>query len=349
MATISSFLFCRHLRGESTAHQLFFKNGKVKKSGRGLSFWFFPLGANISEVPLDDRELPFLFHGPSADFQEVTVQGVITFRVVSPDVLADRVDFTLDTGTGAFTKQPLDKLALLLTQLAQQLAVADLIRSPLRAILEEGIERLRVAIHDGLAADPGLSAMGIEVVSTRVSAVKPTAEMEKALQMPAREAIQQQADEATFARRALAVEKERAIQENTLHTQIELARREAQLIEQRGQNERTRATEAACAKRIEVEAQASHGKIQAEAQAGNIKVIEEAKVSAERERMAIYRDLPQSAMMGLAARDLANNLKRIEHLSIGSDLLGPVLHRLAEAGTARLEAGNAQNTRGEGK
>jgi hypothetical protein len=339
MATISSFLFCRHLRGESTAHLLFFKNGKLKTSGRGISFWFLPLGASITEVPLDDRELPFLFHGASSDYQEITVQGVITYRVIAPDVLADRVDFTLDTATGAFTKQPLDKLALLVTQLAQQLAVGDLTRSPLRSILEEGIDRLRAAIHRGLTSDPGLGAMGLEIVSTRVSSIKATAEMEKALQMPAREQIQQQADEATFSRRALAVEKERAIQENTLHTQIELAKREEQLIEQRGQNERRRATEAAEAKRIEVESTASHGKIQAEAQAGNIRVIEVAKVEAERERMAIYRDLPQSAMMGLAARDLANNLKRIEHLSIGSDLLGPMLTRLAQAGTARLEEG----------
>ena len=40
----------------------------------------------------------------------------------------------------------------------------------------------------------------------RVAAVAPTAEMEKALQQPTREAIQQNADEATFQRRALAVE-----------------------------------------------------------------------------------------------------------------------------------------------
>lgn len=337
MATISSFLFCRHLRGETTAHLLFFKNGKLRRSGRGISFWFFPLGASITEVPLDDRELPFLFHGASSDHQEITVQGVITYRVVAPDVLAERVDFSLDTATGAFTKQPLDKLALQVTQMAQQLAVGDLTRSPLRTVLEEGIERARAAIHQGLTTDAGLAAMGLEIVSTRVSSVKATSEMEKALQMPAREQIQQQADEATFARRALAVEKERAIQENTLHTQIELARREESLIEQRGQNERRRATEAAEAKRIEVESTAMNGKIQAEAQAGNIKVIEEAKVNAERERMAIYRDLPQSAMMGLAARELAGNLKRIEHLSIGNDLLGPMLSRLAQAGTARLE------------
>jgi len=50
--------------------------------------------------------------------------------------------------------------------------------------------------------------------------------MEKAMEAPIRECIQQEADEAAFARRALAVEKERAIKENELKNQIELAKRD---------------------------------------------------------------------------------------------------------------------------
>ena len=92
-----------------------------------------------------------------------------------------------------------------------------------------------------------IRGMGLEVVSVRVGAVKPVAEVEKALQVPVREGIQQEADEATFRRRAEAVEKERAIQENELQNQIELARREADLIERRGENERKRVTDEAAA------------------------------------------------------------------------------------------------------
>lgn len=52
-------------------------------------------------------------------------------------------------------------------------------------------------------------------------------------------------------RRALAVKKERAIAENKLQNKIELSRQEQSLNEQRGQNERRRASEEAEAKRIE--------------------------------------------------------------------------------------------------
>jgi regulator of protease activity HflC (stomatin/prohibitin superfamily) len=342
MATISSLVFWRHVRGEPTAHLVFFKDGRVRKSGRGLSFWFSPLGASLAEVPLDDRELPFLFHAFSSDFQEVTVQGVITYRVVAPEVLAQRVDFAVDTRTGVLLRQPLDKLAAIVTERAQELSAGDIARSPLRAALDAGIERIREAIHAGLAADDGLSAMGLEIVSTRVSSIKPTAEMERALQMPAREAIQQQADEATFSRRALAVEKERAIASNELSNKIELARQKQALIEQEGQNQRRSATEKAEAQRIEADAAALRKRTESTAEADSIRAIEDAKVTAERDRMAIYRDLPSAALLGLAARDLAGNLPPIQHLSLGPDTLGPMLTRLLHAGADRLEGGSKE-------
>ena len=54
MADIRSFLFVRHLRAESSSHVLLYRRGSLVKSGRGLSFWFFPMTASIAEVPVDD-------------------------------------------------------------------------------------------------------------------------------------------------------------------------------------------------------------------------------------------------------------------------------------------------------
>ncbi len=335
---ISNFLFLRHLRAEPTSHVLFFKDGTLKQTGPGLSFWFLPLGASVSVVPLDDRELPFLFKGRSSDFQDVSVNGAVIWRVKSPEQLARRVDFSVDSATGAFTGEPLDRIAASVTQLAQQLASTFLNKAALRQILDDGIEVIRAAINNGLATDPGLLSMGVEIVATRVSSVLPTAEMEKALQMPAREHIQQQADQATFQRRALAVEKERAIQENELHNQIELAKREETLIAQRGQNERRRSTETAESKRIEAEAAAKNVTLNAEAQAQSIRVLEEAKVNAEKERMDIYKDLSSTTMFGLAARELASKLTSIEHLTLSPDMLGSMLQRVMGAGAKKLEA-----------
>ncbi|MCC7109459.1 MAG: band 7 protein [Deltaproteobacteria bacterium] len=338
MATITSFLFARHLRVEPTSHVLFYKDGRLKRSGRGLAFWFMPLGASLSVVPLDDREQAFLFRGRSADFQEVAVNGVVVYRVKSAEELAARVDFAVDNATGNYTKEPLDRLAAVVTQLSQQLATTWLGRRPLKEILAAGPDALRAVVHEGLSADEGLAAMGLEIVATRIASVAPTAEMEKALQMPTREHIQQQADEATFARRALAVEKERAIQENELHNQTELAKREETLIAQRGQNEKKRAIDAAESKRIEAEGAAKNVRVNAEAQADSIRVLEDAKVNAEKERMDIYRDLPPAALLGLAARELAGKLQTIEHLNLSPDMLGSLLERVLGAQARKLES-----------
>jgi hypothetical protein len=44
----------------------------VKHEGIGQSFWYRPLTAVLSEVPVDDRELPPLFHARTSDFADVT-------------------------------------------------------------------------------------------------------------------------------------------------------------------------------------------------------------------------------------------------------------------------------------
>jgi NADH dehydrogenase/NADH:ubiquinone oxidoreductase subunit G len=166
--------------------------------------------------------------------------------------------------------------------------------------------------------------MGLEVANVRVADISPSSELSRALQTPTFERLQQQTDQATFERRALAVEKERAIAENELSNQIELARRQKELIGREDENARTRATAEAAAK-----------KIQAEAEAQRIQVIEEARTQAERQRVAVYSDLPAGVMMGLAARELAGKLQTIEHLNITPDLLATLVgDALGRAGHA---------------
>lgn len=337
MAEIRTYPFFRHVRAEHSVHLLKFTRGKLQKSGRGLALWFMPMSTSIAEVPVDDRELSFLFHARSADFQDVNVQGVITYRVASPETVSERIDFSIDLRHGGYRKQPLDQIATMLTELAQQLAIDYLGRAAVRAILAAGPEPIRNRIEDGLRDETALTAMGIEIITVRVSAVKPDAELERSLEVPTRESIRQSADEAGFQRRALAVEKERAIAENELQNKIELARREEALIAQQGQNGRKRQGEEAAAARIEAEGKAERVRIDAESRAESIRVLEEARVAAERAKMEIYRDMPSRVMAGLAARELAGKLQKIEHLNISPDMLGPSLLRLVEAGTSKLE------------
>jgi regulator of protease activity HflC (stomatin/prohibitin superfamily) len=327
---------------------ILFNGGHRKRSGRGLSFWFHPLSASIAEVPCVDRELTFLFHGRSADFQDVVAQGVIAYRVADPDRLSERIDFSVDLRLGMWQENPLDQLTQLLTQTAQQEAWDYLASTALRSILEDGVERIRERIEEGLAATGEADALGLEIVAVRVSSVAPSAELEKALQMPMRESIQQEADEATFARRALAVEKERAIEENELSNRIELARRQEELIAQEGSNQRHLSTEQAEARRIDAQSSAECVRVEAGAEAERIALVEEAQVGSERERVGIYSDLEPVVLFGLAAREFAGKLDRIDHLNLGSDALGPILGDLFQAGARYLTGQGAAPDNGIG-
>jgi hypothetical protein len=214
--------------------------------------------------------------------------------------------------------------------------------TPLRDLVADGVGRLRDRIGEGLGADASLAEMGLAIASVRVSAVAPSAEVEKALAAPTRERIAADADEAAFARRAAAVDKERAIAENELANRIELARREADLVAQQGANARSKATEDAAALRIAADADAEVSKVAAEAEAASIRLVEAERNTAEADRIAVYRELAPAVLMGLAAREFAGKIETIEHLNLTPDMLGTLFTDLLSAGTRRLEAGTAE-------
>lgn len=104
MTRINHLPLTAHLRADASSHVIRYRNGVPIRSGRGLSFWSRPLDTAVAEVPLDDQELTFLFHGRSADVQEVITQGIVTSRVADPETLAARIDFGLDLRTDHHTK-----------------------------------------------------------------------------------------------------------------------------------------------------------------------------------------------------------------------------------------------------
>ncbi|HET9050353.1 MAG TPA: SPFH domain-containing protein [Candidatus Dormibacteraeota bacterium] len=342
MADITRYPGLRHLRGRPTVHVRHVRRGRVVHDGTAQSFWFRPLSAVLSEVPVDDRELPLVFHARTADFQDVTVQASATYRVIDAALASNRLDFSVDPDSGRWRGTPLEQVAGMLAETAQQHALDLLATMPLEAALVDGVAAVRERIATGLAADDRLHATGLAVVGARVVAIRPEPDLERALQTPTREQVQQDADRATFERRALAVERERAIGENELQTQIELARREEQLVAQRGANGRRRAEEEAAANGIETQAQASRELRLAEARAAGRRALGEAEGAAETARMAAYRDLDEATLLGLAVRELAANLPRIQSLVLTPDLVAPLLARIGTQVTAAGAEGGAQ-------
>jgi regulator of protease activity HflC (stomatin/prohibitin superfamily) len=326
MADIKRFGLLRHLRSEANVQIIRYHKGAVTRQGRGIAFWFLPHSASVAELPMDDRDMVLFFKGRSKDFQAVTVQGNLTWRVADPSVLGARVNFSIDLRSGTYTEKPIEQIETLLTGMSQQLATQYFAQASLHDLLDAGIEPLRARLEQGLGATERLTAMGLEIAAIRLAAISPTAELERALQTPTFEGLQQKADQAVFERRALAVEKERAIAENELHNKTELARRESELIAQEATNARNRA-----------EGTREAMQVAAQGEATRIRTVEQANAEMEQMRIAIYRDLSSHVLLGLAARELAGKLTRIDHLNVTPDLLATVMGELGK-GTAAVRA-----------
>ena len=340
MADITRRFFLLHLRGTPTAWIRHHVRGKVRHEGVGLSFWYRPLTAVLSEVPIDDRELPLLFHARTSDFADVTVQATVTYRIAEPALAATRLDFSIDPVRGLWRAEPLGQVATLLAELAQQPALDLLARVPLAEALTAGIGPIREAIAAALRTDSRLAETGVTVVSARVVAIRPEPELERALQTPTREAVQVEADRATYARRAQAVEQERSIAENELQTKIELARREQQLVEQHGANARRRAELDGAADLVTTQAKAERDRIASAARADNergmataraegVRAVGLAEGDAEAARLAAYRDLPAAVLQALALKELAGRLPSIGQVTVTPDVVTAALSRFA--------------------
>src|SRR6266700_7903467 len=158
MADIKRYGFMRHLRSDASVHVARYRNGRLVKSGRGLAFWFTMHRASVAELPMDDRNMVLFFKGRSKDFQAVTVQGNLTWRVVDPNVLGTRIDFSIDLKTGRHITKPIEQIDALLTGMSQQLATQYFAQASVHDLLNAGIEPLRVRLEQGLGGSERLGA-----------------------------------------------------------------------------------------------------------------------------------------------------------------------------------------------
>jgi len=347
MAEIRKLFWARHLRAEATSHILQYRAGRLRRSGVGLAFWFYPMTTALAEVPVDDRDLNFIFKGRTRDHQEVTVQGIVTYRVNDAERLATRVDFAIDLDSGTHLKQPLEQIATLLTGIAQQAGLQVIARAQLEELLSAGFDDLVAALRRALESHPTLAEMGLVLENVRVDDLRPAPDLDRALQTPTREGLQQQADEATFRRRALAVEKERAIAENELETQVELARREEGLIAQRGRNARQEVEQQAEDERIQAAAVAERQQIEGDSIARRKRTLAAAEADAARLEAELAAERVRLDAAAAADRVRAEGGAQAEAARLVGEARAETTRRQGLAEAERLGAIGEARARGE--
>src|SRR5208283_792439 len=227
----------KFIKVQPTTYLLQYRGGKIVREGLGLSFFYYAPTTSLMAVPVASADIPFIFQETTADFQGVTIQGQVTYRVGDAKRLAPLLNYTLAPNGQDYTSEDPEKLSERVIHVINVLARAELQKLPLREAIRASDELVQ-AVKARLVAADEITSLGLEVLGLSILAIKPTPETARALEAETREQMFREADEAIYARRNSAVEQERAIKENELNTEIAVENKKRQIRETQMEAER---------------------------------------------------------------------------------------------------------------
>jgi hypothetical protein len=229
--------FLNYIKVEPTTFVAEYRRGEVRRKGPGLAFWYFAPTTTLVAVPLETIEVPFIFKELTQDFQEITVQGQLVYRVLDPEMLASAMNFTLKPNSREYMSDDPMKLNNRIIN-----AVQVNMRTAIEALsLSDALvsaQSLVKIVKQVLSGSPVLTSLGVGIVELAIVAIKPTPETSRALEASVRERILGDADEAIYKRRNASIESERAIKENELRTELAVNRKQHEIQEAKLQSKR---------------------------------------------------------------------------------------------------------------
>lgn len=282
-----------YYKGEPSRFIIKYRGGNIKRKGIGLGFFYLKKLVNIVAIPITTTDANFIFNELTANFQDITLQGHITYKINDPLKISTILDFSITPMNGQYLTEDPEKLELRIKNIVQRIVKKEIMGMKLKDSLFVA-EELATKVMDQANDTQILQEMGIDVLSCTFTSIKPTPEISKALEAEYREALQRKADEAIYARRAAAVEQESKIKENQLQTQIVLEEKKKKLIELNGQN-----------------------------------ILSEAEFTAQAEAKTIenYEKFETDKLLAYAIKELANNANKIGDLTITSEILAELLKK----------------------
>lgn len=222
----------RFVKSQPTVHLMQFRNGRVVREGVGNAFFYYAPTTTLVAVPVGTQARPFMLELVTGDFQNVTLQGQVDWRISEPRLIAGMLDFSLKPGSTQYASEEPERLG---ERVVAQVQVA--VQQQLQGLNLQGALRSGAAVAQSvqrlLAQQPELRALGVQVLNVVVTAIKPKPDIARALEAEAREANLKAADDAIYLRRMASVEKERAIRENELQTEVAVERKQREIQEAR--------------------------------------------------------------------------------------------------------------------
>lgn len=224
-----------YFKAEPTEFVRFSSGGKVKKEGKGVGGFFLPYRASIELVPLAMVDHPFVFKEICRDNQEVTLNGGFLYRITDTGLVIATYDFSIDPETKNYLSETARKLPQNILELVQSRTRKEVQKTQLKELLIKSEELSDTVMREVTSANR-LNDIGVKLDRIYFSSIRPKPEIAQALETEYREKLLEEADKATYSRRAGAVKKERAIQEQEMATKLAMAKKEEELVALNGAN-----------------------------------------------------------------------------------------------------------------
>lgn len=292
-----------YFKGQPSDYIIKYVGSRKSQAGQGLSFFYLRFNTQIVAVPTQSIDCPFVFSEISSDYQVVSVQGQLTYRIADPEKTANLLNLSIDATTGKHTTEDLRILGQRVVNALQITTHQEVENRKLEECIRD-VQGISAAVSERLANDPTLESFGIELLGVFILAVTPTPEMSKALEAEFREQLLRRADEAIMARRASAVDDERKIREKELESDSALEKGRAELIELQGQNMLREAE--------------NRGKV--------IEIESAAKAEALKQELAALGEIDAKLLLAESMRVLGTNAEKIGQLNITSEILAGLLN-----------------------
>ncbi len=330
----------KFIKVQPTTYLLQYRGGKIVREGLGLSFFYYGPTTSLVAVPVASTDTPFIFQETTADFQAVTIQGQVTYRISEPKRLAALLNYTLEKDGDTYVSEDPEKLPERVIHVINVIARAELQKLPLREAIRAS-DTLVQAVKARLVAAEEITSLGLEVLGLSILAIKPTPETARALEAETREQLFREADEAVYARRNSAVEQERAIKENELNTEIAVENKKRQIRETQMEAERTVQEKKHLVQKEALEANigmedrrkslvalaAENAKAEADARAYGVSSTMKALGSADAKILQALATtgMKPEQLIAFAFQELAGRADKIGQLNISPDLLRELL------------------------
>ena len=86
------------------------ERAKELRKARGLSFYYFDKSTAVAVIPVSGMDTDFIFEEATADYQTVTVQGQLAYRITDYERISEQLNFTVNLKTKGYYDDPLKKL-----------------------------------------------------------------------------------------------------------------------------------------------------------------------------------------------------------------------------------------------